>query len=208
MSYRAGAWNEENRGKNGTVKWESKILMLKDGKVHMGMAIDAATDQEWPAKLVQAVNVGADVPGTTGTEKTIADSKRQKYRGAVQPFVEPVKEFLKGKGGKATFSELRVFLGTVEGVPTKWGPELRRATALTSRSMFTPFLESFPDDFSIEMNGQTYSALLTGSDADDTETAQPARRRYTKKQAPKILLTRAADVAKKQVMTRTRRALK
>ena len=32
--------------KNGTVKWDSKILTLKDGKVHMGMAIDAYTNQE------------------------------------------------------------------------------------------------------------------------------------------------------------------
>ena len=27
--------------KTGTVKWESKIRALKDGKVHMGMAVDA-----------------------------------------------------------------------------------------------------------------------------------------------------------------------
>ena len=79
--------------KTGTVKWESKIRMLKDGKVHMGMAIDASTGEEWPAKLVQAVNVGADVPGTKGTEKTIADSKRQKYREAFQPFLEQPKNF-------------------------------------------------------------------------------------------------------------------
>jgi hypothetical protein len=51
--------------KTGTVKWESKIRMLKDGKVHMGMAIDASTGEEWPAKLVQAVNVGADAPGVS-----------------------------------------------------------------------------------------------------------------------------------------------
>ena len=38
--------------KTGTVKWQSKIRVLKDGKVHLGMAIDAATGQEWPAKLV------------------------------------------------------------------------------------------------------------------------------------------------------------
>ena len=165
--------------KTGTVKWESKIRMLKDGKVHMGMAIDASTGEEWPAKLVQAVNVGADVPGTKGTEKTIADSKRQKYREAFQPFLEPAKEFLRSKGGRATFSELGTFLVTVEGVPTKWGPELKKATALTSRSMFNPFLESFPDDFSIEAEGQTYSAILI----EDTETAQPVRRRrLTKKQ--------------------------
>ena len=40
----------------------------------MGMAIDASTGEECPAELVQAVNAGADVPGTTGTGKTIADS--------------------------------------------------------------------------------------------------------------------------------------
>ena len=38
--------------------------------------------------------------------------------------------------------------------------------------MFNPFLESFPDDFSIEAEGQTYSAILI----EDTETAQPVRR--------------------------------
>ena len=37
--------------KTGTVKWENKIRKLKDGKVHMGMAIDAATGEEWPAKV-------------------------------------------------------------------------------------------------------------------------------------------------------------
>ena len=95
--------------------------MLKDGKVHMGVAIDSATNEEWPAKLVQAVNAGADVPDEVGVEKTIADSKRQKYREAFQPFVEPAKKFLRSTGGKATFSELGTFLVTVEGVPTKWG---------------------------------------------------------------------------------------
>ena len=193
--------------KTGTVKWESKIRMLKDGKVHMGMAIDASTGEEWSAKLVQAVNVGADVPGTKGTEKTIADSKRQTYREAFRPFLEPAKEFLRSKGGRATFSELGTFLVSVEGVPTKWGPELKKATALTSRSMFNPFLESFPDDFSIEAEGQTYSAILI----EDTETAQPVRRRrLTKKQnaAPKLILTRTAKDATKRTTTRTRKTLK
>ena len=96
---------------------------------------------------------------------------------------------------------------TVEAVPT-WGPELKKATALTSRSMFNPFLESFPDDFRVEAVGQTYSAILVV--ADDTETAQPARRRLAKKQtaAPKLILTRTANVKAKRTMTRTRRALK
>ena len=118
----------------------------------MGMAIDASTNEEWPAKLVQAVNIGADVPGIKGTEKTIAVSKRQKYREALQPFVEPAKNFLRSKGGKATFSELGTFLVTVDAVP-KWGDDLKKATALTSRSMFNPFLESFPDDFRAEAVG-------------------------------------------------------
>ena len=99
---------------------------------------------------------------------------------------------------------------TVEGVPTKWGPELKKATSLTSRSMFNPFLESFPDDFSIEAVGQTYSAILI--EAADTETAQPARRRLTKKQtadtAPKLILTRTAKDATQRTTTRTRRTLK
>jgi hypothetical protein len=196
--------------KSGTVKWESKIRMLKDGNEHMGMAIDASTNEEWPAKLVQAVKVGADVPGVKGTEKTIADSKRQKYREAFQPFSEPAKEFLRSKGGKATFSELGTFLVTVEGVPTKWGPELKKATSLTSRSMLNPFLESFLDDFSIEAVGQTYSAILV--EAAGTETAQPARRRLTKKQtanaAPKLMLARTAEDTTKRTTTRTIRTLK
>ena len=99
---------------------------------------------------------------------------------------------------------------TVEAVP-KSGLELKKATALTSRSMFNPLLESFPDDFSIEVDGQTYSALLVNSDADDTETAQPTRTRITKKQtanAPKLILTRTADATKKPTMTKTRRTLK
>jgi hypothetical protein len=158
--------------------------------------------------LVQAVNAGADVPGEVGTEKTIADSKRQKYREAFQPFVTPAKQFLRRNGGQATFSELGTFPVTVEGVKTKWGPELKKATALTSRSMITPFLESFPDDFRIEADGDTYTALLAGNEADDTETAQPAKRRIAKKQtanaAPKLILTRTANVKSKRTTTRTR----
>ena len=198
------------REKTATVKWESKIRTLKDGRVHMGMATDAATDEEWPTKLVQAVKLGADVLGIKGTEQTIVASKRQKYREAFQPFVGPAEEFLKGEGEKATLSELGTFLGTVEGVPTKWGPELKKVTALMSRSMFMPFLESFPADFSVEVDDDTYTALLVTSDAEDIETAQPARRRYTKKQAaaPKLLLTRTAHVTKKPTMTRASRTLK
>ena len=126
-------------------------------------------------KLVQAVNAGADVPGEVGTEKTIADSKRQKYREAFQPFVTPAKRFLRRNGGKATFSELGTFLGTVEGVKTAWGPELKKVTALTSRSMITPFLESFPEDFSVEVDGDTYIAKLAGNEV--AERAQPAKRK-------------------------------
>ena len=89
------------------------------------------------------------------------------------------------------------------------GPELKKATALTSRSLTTPFLESFPEDFNVEVDGQIYTALVATSDADDTETAQPAKRRYTKKQTvPKLILTRTSDVGGKRTMTRTRRTLK
>ena len=124
----------------------------------------------------------------------------------------PAKKFLRRNGGKANFSELGTFHGTLEGVKTKWGDDLKKATALTSRSMFNPFLESFPDDFRIEAVGQTYSALLVNSEADDTETAQPAKRRIAKKQtanaAPKLILTRTANVKAKRTTTRTRRTLK
>jgi hypothetical protein len=172
----------------------------------MGMAIDAATGEEWPSKLVQAVNAGADVPGEVCTEKTIANSKRQKYRESFQPFVTPAKRFLRRNGGKATFSEIGTFLGTVEAVP-KWGDELKKATALTSRSMIRPFLESFPDDFSIEVDGETYTALLAGNEA--AETAQPAKRKTPA--APlkgKILTIKRAGVGTKRTTTRTRRSLK
>ena len=165
-TYRTG-WSHgmTKIGDTGTVKWDRTIRVLKDGKVHMGMAIDAATGQEWPAKLVQAVPVGADVPSARGTEKTISDSKRQKYRVAFQPFLEPARGVLKEKGGKATFSELGTFLGTVEGVVTKWGPELKTATALTSRSMVTPFLDSFPEDFSVEVSENAYYVQVKGAPA-------------------------------------------
>ena len=192
--------------KTGTVKWENKIRKLKDGKVHMGMAIDAATGEEWPAKLVQAVNAGADIPGEVGTEKTIADSKRQKYREAFQPFVTPAKRFLRRNGGNATFSELGTFLGSVEGVKTKWGDELKKVTALTSRSMITPFLESFPEDFSIEVDGDTYTAKLAGNEVD----AQPAKRKTPSSSTVKgkILTIKRAGVGTKRTTTRTRRTLK
>ena len=99
------------------------------------------------------------------------------------------------------------FLGTVEAVP-KWGDELKKVTALTSRSMITPFLESFPEDFNVEVAGDTYTAKLAGNEAD----AQPASRRLAKKQtaaaAPKLILTRTADAKKTRTTTRTRRSLK
>ena len=175
----------------------------------MGMAIDAATGEEWPAKLVQAVNAGADAPGIKGTEKTIADSKRQKYINAFQPFVTPAKRFLRRNGGKATFSELGTFLGTVEGVKTAWGPELKKVTALTSRSMITPFLESFPEDFSIEVDGDTYISKLAGNEV----AAQPAKRKTpsymgTSTVKGKILTIKRADAKKTRTTTRTRRILK
>ena len=194
--------------KTGTVKWENKIRKLKDGKVHMGMAIDADTNEEWPAKLVQAVNAGADVPGEVGTEKTIADSKRQKYIEAFQPFVTPAKRFLRRNGGNATFSELGTFLGTVEGVKTAWGPELKKVTALTSRSMITPFLESFPEDFSVEVDGDTYTAKLAGNEV--AERAQPAKRKTPSSSTVKgkILTIKRAGVGTKRTTTRTRRILK
>ena len=197
--------------KTGTVKWENKIRKLKDGKVHMGMAIDADTNEEWPAKLVQAVNAGADIPGEVGTEKTIADSKRQKYREAFQPFVTPAKRFLRRNGGNATFSELGTFLGTVEGVKTAWGPELKKVTALTSRSMITPFLESFPEDFSVEVDGDTYTAKLAGNEV--AERAQSAKRKTpsymgTSTVKGKILTIKRADAKKTRTTTRTRRILK
>ena len=150
-----------------------------------------------------------------GTEKTIADSKRQKHREAFQPFVTPAKRFLRRNGGKATFSALGTFLGTVEGVKTAWGPELKKATALTSRSMITPFLESFPEEFSVEVDGDTYTALLAGNEADDTpypserKTAQPAKRKTPAARLKgKILTIKRAGVGKKRTTTRTRRILK
>ena len=100
----------------------------------------------------------ADIPGETGTEKTISESRRQKYREAFQPFVVPVKKYLR-ENGRVTFTELGTFLGQVEGVPMKWGPDLKRATQLTSRSMIIPFLESFPE-FKIEIENKIHHALL------------------------------------------------
>ena len=144
--------------KSSTVKWESKIRVLKDGKVHMGMAIDQITNEEFPVKLVQAVKVSADMPGERGTEKTISVKRREKYREAFQPFVVPVKKYLR-ENGRVTFTELGTFLGQVEGVPMRWGPDLKRATQLTSRSMIIPFLESFPE-FKIEIENKIHHALL------------------------------------------------
>ena len=111
-----------------------------------------------------------------------------------------------GMGGKATFSELGTFLGTVEGVKTKWGDELKKVTALTSRSMITPFLESFPEDFSVEVDGDTYTAKLAGSEAD----AQPAKRKTPSSSTVKgkILTIKRAGVGTKRTTTRTRRSLK
>ena len=67
-----------------------------------------------------------------------------------------------------------------------------------------------PGRLSIEAVGPTYSAILV--EAADTETAQPARRRLTKKQtanaAPKLILTRTAKDATNRTTTRTRRSLK
>ena len=94
------------------------------------------------------------------------------------------------------------FLGTVEGVKTKWGDELKKVTALTSRSMITPFLESFPEDFSVEVDGDTYTAKLAGSEA----AAQPAKRKTPSSSTVKgkILTIKRAGVGTKRTATRTR----
>ena len=41
--------------------------------------------------------------------------------------------------------------------------------------MITPFLESFPEDFSVEVDGDTYTAKLAGNEV--AERAQPAKRK-------------------------------
>ena len=66
-TYRTGRSHGMTKiGDTGTVKWDSTTRVLKVGKVYMGMAIDASTKKEWPAKLVHAVNAGADVPDEVG----------------------------------------------------------------------------------------------------------------------------------------------
>ena len=57
---------------------------------------------------------------------------------------------------------------------TAWGPELKKATALTSRSMIhTVLWNPSLHDFSVEVDGDTYTAKLAGSEA----AAQPAKRK-------------------------------
>jgi hypothetical protein len=189
--------------KSSTVKWESKIRVLKDGKVHMGMAIDQITNEEFPVKLVQAVPVSADMPGEQGTEKTISESRRAKYREAFRPFVAPVKKYLRENSGKVTFTNLGTFLGQVEGVPMKWGPDLRKATALTSRSMITPFLESFPESFKIDVEGNTHHVMLAtpasssarGSTEADRVEEPAAEKKEVAKPAKTVRSARAVGVA-------------
>ena len=96
------------------------------------------------------------------------------------------------------------FLGTVEGVKTKWGDELKKVTALTSRSMITPFLESFPEDFSIEVDGDTYIAKLANNEV--AERAQSAKRKTPSSSTVKgkILTIKRAGVGTKRTTTRTR----
>ena len=67
--------------------------------------------------------------------------------------------------------------------------------------MITPFLESFPEDFSVEVDGETYTALLAGNEAD----AQPAKRKTPAAQLKgKILTIKRAGVGTKRTTTRTR----
>ena len=68
-----------------------------------------------------------------------------------------------------------------------------------------------PEDFSVDVDGDTFTALLAGNGADDTplrETTQPAKRRIVKKQtanaAPNLILTRTVNVKSERTTTRTR----
>jgi hypothetical protein len=71
--------------------------------------------------------------------------------------------------------------------------------------MITPFLESFPQEFSVEVDGDTYTALLAGNEADDTETAQPAKRKTPAAQLKgKILTIKRAGVGTMRTTTRSR----
>ena len=75
--------------------------------------------------------------------------------------------------------------------------------------MITPFLGSFPEEFSVEVDGDTYTAKLAGNEADDTETAQPAKRKTPA--APlksKILTIKRAGVGTKRTTTRKRISFK
>ena len=127
----------------------SKIRELKDSKVKMGMAIDAATGEEFPAKLVQAVRVGADVPGAVGTGKTIPATKRAMYREAFQPFVVPAKKFLEKKGS-VTWADLGKHLKSLPISPAWASEALMKQTGTKDMKPTRPFLESFPDVFRID----------------------------------------------------------
>ena len=72
--------------------------------------------------------------------------------------------------------------------------------------MITPFLESFPEDFSIEVDGDTYTAKLAGNEV----AAQPAKRKTPSSSTVKgkILTIKRADAKKTRTTTRTRRILK
>ena len=83
---------------------------------------------------------------------------------------------------------------------------MKKAAALTSRSMITPFLESFPEEFSVEVDGDTYIAKLAGNEV----AAQPAKRKTPSSSTVKgkILTIKRAGVGTKRTTTRTRRILK
>jgi hypothetical protein len=94
----------------------------------------------------------------------------------------------------------------------KWGPDLKRATQLTSRSMIIPFLESFPEIFKIEIENKTHHAVLASSSGGEVvekvvekkevekvvEKKKPKQARSTraiatvKKSSPKIITLKRA----------------
>jgi hypothetical protein len=145
-------------------KWESKVRQLKDGAVEQGMAVDAATGEEFAAKVVQAVPSDAREPGEKGTERPKPAQKVAGFRKEFQPFLAPTKAYLQ-RQGRVTFATLGKHLDSLPLQPT-WA-QMPAITKTKDSSTMKPFLESFPEEFEIQVAGagNTHHVQLKGAPA-------------------------------------------
>jgi hypothetical protein len=175
------------RNRPGQARFDGKVRGLKGGQVEFGRAVDSATGESFPAKLVVAVPPGSDDIPEGAIKQGRPEWRTRQNREIFEPFLRHIVDFVRsGDNGSRSSTKIHFFLEKLKP-GLDFGAAVLQAFG-APKSPIKEFLDTFADTF--EWNkGLSVIKVRPG-----VARTGPARRLRGKQPMPEAQPARAGPV--------------